>query len=106
MKKYKIYAVQHRRKRKGKTNYRKRIKLLLAGKPRLVIRKSIKNITAQIVRFTKKGDEVLATAHSRELEKIGWSLPKGNTPSAYLVGLLIGQKAKKAGINDLILDIG
>ncbi len=95
-----------KRKRLGKTNYRKRLKLLLAHKPRLVVRKSLKNILAQIIEYNEKGDRVILSAHSSELKKYGYDGNKGNIPSAYLVGLLIGNKAKKKNIKELILDIG
>ena len=100
------HAVAYRRKRKGLTNYKKRLKLLLANKPRLVIRKSLKNIGAQIIEYNKKGDKVLISAHSSNLDKFGWKMGKSNLPSAYLVGLLVGKKAKEKGINELIMDIG
>ena len=95
-----------KRKRLGKTNYRKRLKLLLANKPRLVVRKSLKNILAQIVEYDKKGDKVVVSAHSSELRKYGYDGSKGNIPTAYLIGLLIGNKAKKKDIKELVLDIG
>lgn len=95
-----------KRKRLGKTDYRKRLKLLLANKPRLVVRKSLKHILAQIVEYGEKGDKVISSAHSAELKKYGWEGNKGNIPTSYLVGLLIGNKAKKEGIKELILDIG
>ncbi|MBS3132302.1 50S ribosomal protein L18 [Candidatus Woesearchaeota archaeon] len=106
MKKNKIYNVQVRRKREGRTNYKKRIKMLISEKPRLVIRKSLKNIHADIVEFDQKGDKVLASAHSKELEKLGWKFSRGNLPAAYLVGLLAGKKAKAKGVQEAILDIG
>ena len=46
------------------------------------------------------------SAHSRELEKYGWQINKGNIPSAYLVGLLAGTKAIKKNIKNAILDLG
>jgi len=49
MKSHKTKVVTFKRKREGKTDYNKRIKLLASNMPRLVIRKSLKNITAQIV---------------------------------------------------------
>ena len=102
----KNYSVGFRRKRNGKTDYRKRLTLLLANKPRLVVRKSINNILAQVVEYDEKGDKVIASSHSTELKKYGWEKNYGNLPAAYLVGLLIGSKSKKKGVNDLILDIG
>lgn len=105
-KKSNIMHVEHRRKREGKTDYRKRITLLKSGKNRIVIRKSLNNITAQIVKYETKGDVILASAHSSELKKYGLRTSGGNIPVAYLVGLLIGKKAINKGIMGAIADIG
>lgn len=102
----KTYTVQFRRKREGRTNYKKRLKLLLSNLPRLVIRKANKNISVQIVEYANQGDRVVLSAHSGELEKFGWALNKGNLPSAYLTGLLAGQKAMEKNIKKAVLDIG
>ena len=42
-------TIYYRRKRSGLTNYKKRLSLLLSKKPRLVIRKSLNNMVAQVV---------------------------------------------------------
>lgn len=102
----KIKIVMFRRKRQGKTNYRRRIALLKSGKRRLVVRKSLKNILAQIIEYSTKGDKVLVSANSSELEKYGYNFNKGNTVAAYLTGLLIGKKSKQKGIVEAILDMG
>ena len=106
MKSSKIYTVPYRRKRQGKTNYRKRIKLLLASEPRLVVRKSLSNVLAQIVEYSAKGDKILISAHSNELKKLGWKYGKNNVPACYLVGLLLGKKAKDKKVKDAVLDLG
>jgi len=106
MVKDKIQIVQFRRKRERKTNYKKRISLLTSGKPRIVIRKSICNINIQIIEYKPEGDSVLTSANSKELVKLGYSLNRGNIPSAYLTGLLLGQKAKKKGVKEAIVDAG
>ena len=106
MKKHKTHTVPYRRKREGKTDYRKRLKLLLASKPRLVVRRSLKNIKAQIIEYDEKGDKVIASAISPELKKLGWNFSYRNTPSGYLLGLLIAKKAKEKGINEAVLDLG
>jgi large subunit ribosomal protein L18 len=100
------YCVQFRRRREGKTDYRTRKASVLSGKPRLVTRGTIKNVIAQIILAKPQGDQVLVSAHSRELEKFEWKSPKGNLPTAYLTGLLCGLKAKAKGITETILDIG
>ncbi|MBI3032428.1 50S ribosomal protein L18 [Candidatus Woesearchaeota archaeon] len=99
-------VVPHRRKREGKTDYKQRLKQLLGSKPRLVARKSLKNIRAQIIVYKPQGDVVQVAADSNELNKYGWSGSKNNIPAAYLVGLLLGKKAKAKNINDAIFDIG
>lgn len=106
MKKSNTYTVEFRRKRKGATNYRKRLKILSSNKPRLVVRKSLKNMQAAIVDYDKKGDIVRACSHSSNLKKFGWAHNTGNMPAAYLVGFLLGKRAKNAKIDNAILDIG
>ena len=106
MKTHKTHTVAYRRKRKGKTDYRKRLKLLMSGKPRLVIRRSLKNLAAQIVESTEKGDKIIATAKASELNGLGWNFNYRNLPSAYLLGLLIAKKAKENKIKEVILDLG
>jgi large subunit ribosomal protein L18 len=101
------YRVKLRRRREGRTDYQARKALIISGKPRLVTRASIKNITVQIVTAKPKGDEVLAAANSRELIKnFGGKAPTGNTPAGYLTGYLAGLKAKAAGVEEAIYDIG
>ncbi len=99
-----IYTVKYRRKREGLTDYKKRMKLLLGSKPRLVVRKSLKNITMQLIEFHPKGDKVLLTSSSNELAKQGWKASKGNLSAAYLTGYILAKKAKKT--TECVLDIG
>ena len=106
MVKAKIQIVQFRRKRERKTNYKKRISLLTSGKQRLVIRRSLCNINLQIVEYKPEGDNIIVSANSKELIKLGYNLNRGNIPAAYLTGLLLGQKAKKKSVKEAILDIG
>ena len=103
-KKPKVVAL--RRTREGKTNYKKRLKLLLAGKPRLVIRPTLKNIIVQLVGFEPKGDKILVGVHSAQLSKYGWKAGAGNIPAAYLSGYLLGLKSQKLGIKEAVLDMG
>jgi len=95
-----------KRRRLGKTDYANRLRLLSSKKPRLVLRRSLKYITAQIIEFDKKGDKALVTASSKELKKMGWSFACDNLPASYLTGLMIGSKAAKKGIKDVVLDAG
>ncbi|MBD3263272.1 50S ribosomal protein L18 [Candidatus Woesearchaeota archaeon] len=100
------YSVKFRRRRKGKTNYTKRKKLLAKGSPRLVIRKSNKLITTHITTYDKKGDKTSVFIRSDQLKKLGWKHSCKNLPAAYLTGLLIATKALKANITEAIADLG
>ena len=100
------YCTKFRRRREGKTDYKARRALIVSGRPRLVTRTSINNVIAQVIAAKPKGDEVLVSAHSRELGKYGWKAPRGNVPTAYLTGYLCGLKAKAKGVEEAIFDIG
>ena len=97
-------AIPYRRKRTQYTDYKQRLSLLKSRKPRLVIRKSLRYIIAQIVEYRPNGDRVISGISSRELEKYGWKYSKKNIPAAYLTGLLLGRKS--TGTADMIVDMG
>lgn len=101
-----IIAVQFERKRKKETDYRKRLKLLVSGKDRLIIRKTSNQIIVQVASFRENGDAVLATASSKQLAKYGWTLNAKNIPAAYLTGLLAGKLALSKNVKKAILDAG
>lgn len=98
--------MERKRKRKGRTDYRKRLKLLMSNKARLVIRISSKNIVTQIVQYEPKGDKALVSASTKELAKLGYKGTMNNTPCAHLMGMLIAKKAKEKYIIDVIPDFG
>ncbi|MBI2109797.1 50S ribosomal protein L18 [Candidatus Woesearchaeota archaeon] len=98
--------IPFRRKREGKTDYKRRLQLLKSGKPRFVVRRSLKNMIAQFAQYSENGDLILAAAHTNELKKYGWEKAKRNTTAAYLVGLLAGIKAKKKNLKEAVLDLG
>jgi large subunit ribosomal protein L18 len=104
--KNKRQVIPFRRKRQGKTDYRKRIAFLSSDLPRLLVRRSLKSTYAQIIVYEPEGDKVLVSASSKDLQKLGWKLSGSNLPAAYLVGFLIGKKAKEAKIEKAIFDIG
>lgn len=96
------FEVKFRRRREGKTNYRKRLAQVKSKKLRLVVRKTNTRILVQVIRYNPKGDEVIATVDSKELKKYGW-YGTNNTPTAYLCGYLVG---KKLCGGECVLDIG
>lgn len=101
------YRVAFRRRREGKTNYRRRKALVLSGLPRLVVRVTVRRVIAQMVKAEIVGDKVLVSADSGELaRKYGWLGSCSNLPAAYLIGLLCGFKALASGVKEAVLDIG
>ena len=106
MKMSQTFRLPFKRKEQGKTDYKRRLRLLQSRKPRLVVRRSLRNVQAQIVIFDEKGDKTLASANSRSLKKLGWNFSCDSTPAAYLVGLAIGKVALKNKISEAILDAG
>jgi large subunit ribosomal protein L18 len=101
------YHVKPRRHREGRTDYRRRLRLLKSRKTRIVVRKSHKNIIVQFVEYYQEGDRISISVVSNELIKnYNWKYSVSTIPAAYLTGLLAGKKAKDKGIKDGILDIG
>jgi len=98
-----------RRRLESKTNYKKRLMLLKGNYLRLVVRKTNKYITLQIVESEDAKDRILYAADTKKLLKYGW--PENKTGSlkslsaAYLAGLLLGKKAKEIK-QTIILDSG
>lgn len=100
-----------RRRLEYKTDYKQRLNILKAGKPRFVFRKTNKYIAGQFVESKAAQDRVLLQANSKELLELGW--PKelaGSLKSlaaCYLTGLLLGKRVKERyGEQEGILDIG
>lgn len=100
------YRVPYRRRREKKTDYAARRVMATADRPRFVVRVSGRNILVQVVRSEIEGDYVVAQAGSGELEEYGWKASGKNVPAAYLVGVLAGRKARDAGVEHAILDMG
>ena len=101
------YYIKPRRRREGRTDYRKRLKLLKSKKVRIVVRKSLKHIRVQFIEYDEVGDKILASAISSEIiKKYKWAFSTSNTSAAYLTGLIAGKRAIDNGIMEGVLDIG
>jgi len=101
------YRVAYRRRREQKTDYQARRIMATSEHPRFVVRASNKGIIAQFVKAELDGDKVLTQAASNELlTKYGWQASGKNVPAGYLLGLIAGHKAIKAGIETAYLDLG
>ncbi|MEM4165938.1 MAG: 50S ribosomal protein L18 [Candidatus Bilamarchaeaceae archaeon] len=100
------FDVPFRRRKEKKTDYRKRAALLKSNLPRMVVRKTNRQVIVQFFEFSPRGDNCLVSVDAVRLKKIsGWEM-KCNSWSAYLAGLLAGKEALKKGIKDFVLDIG
>ena len=104
MSKDKTFETKFKRRKQGKTDYKKRLALVRSKKVRIVVRKTNSQIIAHAVKYNPIGDETLASVASKELTKYGF-YGTNNTPSAYLVGYLLGKKL--AGkVEEVMSDIG
>ncbi len=100
------YIVPFKRRKIGRTRYKKRLALLRSNKPRLVVRKKNRDIMVQVVDFGYEGDRVLATVNGKILAKqFNWP-SRRNMPTAYLVGLYAAKIAKQKGVSEVVPDIG
>jgi large subunit ribosomal protein L18 len=98
-------GIPYRRKREGRTDYLHRLKLLKGKRPRLVVRRSLKNLLVQLVEFNPDGDKVISSTTSKELQKQGLKGSLKNIPAAYLTGVLAGTKLKKIKVNEVVPDL-
>ncbi|BAW30973.1 MAG TPA: 50S ribosomal protein L18 [Methanothermobacter sp.] len=100
------YKLPFRRRREGKTDYRARYKLVDTEKLRFVVRLTNYHVITQIIKVGRMGDETIVSAHSKQLQKIGWLASTNNISAAYLTGYLCGKKALKEGVTEAVLDMG
>ncbi len=91
-------STNERRKQRVRAHLRK----VMNGRPRLSVFRSSKHIYAQVIDDTK--GLTLVSASSMEKE---FSNDKGgNKDAANIVGKLIGERALKLGVRDVIFDRG
>lgn len=97
------YVPLLRRRREGVTDYRARMRAITSHRVLLVVRVSNKNVSSQFVVPKVSGDDIVASAHSRELVKLGWRGSLKSTPACYLLGMLAGKKALGEGVKEAVL---
>jgi len=97
------YRVAFRRRRLGRTNYRRRLGLLASRTTRAVVRRSNKYVYAQLVESEQARDRVVVAACSRELIKLGYPTGLSSATAAYLTGLLLAKRGLKTGVKGLFL---
>ena len=95
-----------KRIRQHKTNYRKRAAILIGRHHFITIKVTNQNVLTRLLDPDIKGDKVLATAHSRELVKQGWSGSLNSLPACYLTGILLGKKCLEKNFDSGVLYTG
>ncbi len=100
------YVPVFRRRSMGVTDYRARKKIITSSVTLLAVRVSSKNVSAQFIRPRAEGDQVVSSAHSRNLRKLGWKGSPKSVPACYLLGLLAGKRAKEHGVEQANLYSG
>lgn len=100
------YTAVPRRTRQNRTNYRKRIAILVGRHSFVSITVSNQNIMAQVLKPQVMGDIVITAVSSKELLKYGWKGSMNSMPSCYLTGLLLGIRTLEKGMKNLVLYTG
>jgi large subunit ribosomal protein L18 len=96
-----------RRRREGKTDYRKRRGIILGNMPFVSIHISGRYIYSQILKPTVTGDITIASASSRDLsKKFGWKGSAKNLPGAYLTGYYLGHLAAEQNLKKAVVYSG
>ena len=101
-----LYLIKFRRRREGRTDYRKRLALVKSRLPILTVRKTNTQIIAHLKEYHPKGDVTRIMVTSRKLKDYGWKAGLKNLPASYLTGYLLGKLAVKAGLKKAVFDIG
>ncbi len=83
---------------------RSRLRKLANGRPRLSVARSHKNISAQVI-DDEKGI-TLAAASTLEADLKSSLATGGDTAAAARVGELLAERAKKAGVDEVVFDRG
>ena len=104
----KSQRLRFKRRRNGKTDYRRRLRMLRGGVPRAIVRVSNTQVVCQLAQFDPEGDRIVASVSASTLTAYGW--PAGastkSIPACYVAGYALGKSALSAGHDSAILDIG
>ena len=83
---------------------RRQIKKVAGGRPRLSVHRTSKNIYVQIIDDSK--GHTLAAASTLEKDLKGGLKTGADTAAAAAIGKLIAERAKKAGVKEVVFDRG
>jgi len=96
---FKRYQVKLRRRREGKTDYKRRRQLVIQAKNkynspkyRFIVRFTNKDIVCQVASSEIQGDRILCAAYAHELPRYGIKAGLTNYAAAYAVGLLCARR--------------
>ena len=87
-----------------KTRVRSQLRLNAAGRPRLSVHRTEKNTYAQLIDDTDH--RTLASASTLESGLKSKLKSGGNVTAAQAIGKLIAERAKKAGVKEVVFDRG
>jgi len=105
----KSQRLRPKRRRQGKTDYHRRLRLLRSGAPRAVVRVSNTQVICQLVSYNPGGDAILHSVNGKSLtDSYAWpeDASKKSIPACYVAGYALGKKAVSAGNHEAVLDIG
>ncbi|MEL6258118.1 MAG: 50S ribosomal protein L18 [Pseudomonadota bacterium] len=83
---------------------RTRLKQLANGRPRLSVARSHKNISVQVI--DDENGVTLASASTLEKDFRSGDANGGDTSAAAKIGALIAERAKAAGVDEVVFDRG
>ena len=101
---------QKRRRKQGKTDYKKRMNLLKGLRPRVTFRKTNRYLVVQYILSNEAQDKIVFGITSKKLLKYGW--PKNfegslkSIPASYLTGYLFGKIILEKKLKEPIIDFG
>ena len=99
-------TAQEKLKRRAR-RVRRRLKKNSTGQPRLSVYRSSKNISAQIIDDAKGITLASASTLEKDLRKSQGEKFKGtDVAAASVIGKLIGERAGKAGVKQVVFDRG
>ncbi len=87
---------------KRRLRVRNKLKKFSNGKPRLSVHRSLKNISVQVIDDAQGRTLASASSLEKDLGVIG----KNNVEAAAKIGAAIAERAKAAGIEEVVFDRG
>ncbi|WP_299816173.1 50S ribosomal protein L18 [uncultured Jannaschia sp.] len=87
---------------KRRLRVRNKLRRMAAGRPRLSVHRSNKNISVQVIDDVAGRTLASASTLEKDLGLVG----KNNVEAASKIGAAIAERAKKAGVDDVYFDRG